>query len=246
MSATAALRAGAGSIQLIIGPMFSGKSSELIRRVRRFEHARRVVMVVRYAHDTRYSSECVASHDKAMLKAISAVRLADARAQLDAVGADVCAIDEGQMYEDIVEFAEDCASRGITVIVAALDGDFRRKPFGRILELIPLAEKVDKLSAVCVGCYGEAAFTERLTSATQVQLIGGADIYRPVCRRCFNSSPSMPATPERPTAARAAADAAGEKSRCGSDAGSAGSPLASSPAGDPLSPSSPETATALL
>lgn len=80
-----------------------------------------------------------------------------------------------------------------TVLVAALDGDFLRRPFGRVLELIPLAEHVTKLTAVCTGCYGAASFTKRTVAATQIQLVGGAETYQPVCRKCFSAGmSSMP------------------------------------------------------
>jgi len=88
----------------------------------------------------------------------------------------------------VVEFAEQVAASGKIVIIAALDGDFLRRPFGRILELIPLAEKVDKLSAVCSSCFGEAAFTHRTVASTDLELIGGAEAYVPHCRTCFETS----------------------------------------------------------
>lgn len=87
-----------------------------------------------------------------------------------------------------MEFAETVASNGKTVIIAALDGDFLRRPFGRILELVPLAEKVDKLTAVCSSCFGEAAFTHRTVASTDLELIGGAEAYVPHCRTCFETS----------------------------------------------------------
>ena len=98
---------------------------------------------------------------------------------------DVVGIDEGQFFPDVVEFCDRAANLGKIVVVAALDGTFERKPFGNIVSLIPLAEKVSKLSAVCVYCTNEAAFTRRVVASKQIQLIGGADMYKPVCRGCF-------------------------------------------------------------
>ena len=98
---------------------------------------------------------------------------------------DVVGIDEGQFFPDVVEFCDRAANLGKTVVVAALDGTFERKPFRNIVSLIPLAEKVSKFSAVCVYCTKEAAFTRRAIASKQVELIGGAEMYKPVCRGCF-------------------------------------------------------------
>jgi thymidine kinase len=95
-------------------------------------------------------------------------------------------------FPDIVEFCEELAEKGKTIIVAALDGTFQRKPFGRVLELIPLAEEVTKLNAVCMVCRKDAAFTKRLGSETQVELIGGSDMYISVCRSCFSADQKKP------------------------------------------------------
>ena len=98
------------------------------------------------------------------------------------------AIDEGQFFSDIVDFCEDLADFGINVLVAALDGTFQRKPFGNIINLLPIAEKVTKLTAVCVYCAGEAAFTKRVVDSEEIELIGGEEEYKPVCRNCFKSN----------------------------------------------------------
>lgn len=98
------------------------------------------------------------------------------------------AIDEGQFFPDIVEVSERLANEGVVVIIAALDGTFQRKPFNKILSLVPLAEQVIKLSAVCIDCGKEAAFTRRTVESQEVELIGGEESYKPVCRKCFNST----------------------------------------------------------
>lgn len=102
---------------------------------------------------------------------------------------DVIGIDEGQFFPDIVPFCEDMANGGKVVIVAALDGTFQRKGFGSILELVPLAESVTKLTAVCMMCYADGSFSKRIGSETAVEVIGGADKYVAVCRACFNAEP---------------------------------------------------------
>ncbi|XP_075072824.1 thymidine kinase, cytosolic [Mixophyes fleayi] len=172
-----------GQIQVIFGPMFSGKSTELIRRVRRFQIAQYKCMVIKYAKDTRYSKEQLATHDRYTMSAFSACSLADVFTE--ALTHSVIGIDEGQFFPDVVEFCEDMANRGKTVIVAALDGTFQRKAFGDILNLVPLAESVVKLNAVCMECYREASYTKRLGSEKEVEVIGGADKYHSVCRPCF-------------------------------------------------------------
>ncbi|XP_041839874.1 thymidine kinase, cytosolic [Melanotaenia boesemani] len=176
-------RKSRGQIQVIFGPMFSGKSTELMRRVRRFQIAQYNCLVVKYAKDTRYSDSGMATHDKNTMAAVPANCLGDVRSL--ALQACVIGIDEGQFFPDTVEFCEEMANLGKTVIVAALDGTFQRKPFGNILHLVPLAESVVKLHAVCMQCYKEAAYTKRIGTEKEVEVIGGADKYQAVCRKCY-------------------------------------------------------------
>ncbi|KAF8282603.1 putative thymidine kinase [Trypanosoma cruzi] len=174
-----------GHIELIIGPMFAGKTTELMRRVRRELFARRSCYVIKHSRDARYSRESVSSHDKLLLGATAAV------AELREVGDawcpyDVVAVDEGQFFPDIVGFCNTAADAGKTVIVSALDGDYRRQPFDGICRLIPLAESVKKLTAVCMECHcRSASFTYRTVSSEKRELIGGADMYIAACRTCF-------------------------------------------------------------
>ncbi|XP_076157666.1 thymidine kinase, cytosolic [Alosa pseudoharengus] len=172
-----------GQIQVIFGPMFSGKSTELMRRVRRFQIAQYNCLVIKYAKDTRYSEKGVATHDQNIMEAVPANSLKDVRSL--AMRACVIGIDEGQFFPDTVEFCEEMANHGKIVIVAALDGTFQRKPFGNILSLVPLAESVVKLNAVCMQCFKEAAYTKRLGAEKAVEVIGGADMYHAVCRGCY-------------------------------------------------------------
>jgi len=196
-----------GQIQVILGPMFSGKTTELLRRIRRFTIAKRKCVVIKYNKDTRYDAECAATHDRQTEKAISAGTLSEVPSSVLS-NADVVGVDEGQFFSDIVEFSENIANQGKVVIVAALDGTFERKPFGAILGLIPLAEQVIKLSAVCMLCNEEAAFTKRLSGEMKVEVIGGQDKYISTCRRCFplkvqdtpspHTSDSEPDSPRSP------------------------------------------------
>lgn len=175
-----------GNIQLILGPMFSGKTTELIRRMQRFQLANHPCLVVKYSKDDRYDKNGVSTHDRRVISATSADELSHIRKI--AYNYAIIGIDEGQFFPDVVEFCEDMANSGKTVIVAALDGTFQRQPFGNILNLVPLAESVVKLKAVCMMCYKDAAFTRRLGSETAVELVGGMDKYMAVCRSCYNTS----------------------------------------------------------
>jgi len=180
-----------GHVEVILGPMFSGKTTELVRRIRKYTVAKHHCIVIKYSRDTRYTNEDeTATHDRTTIRAkpcSSLEEVEDIVKDYDVVG-----IDEGQFFATVVEFSEKMANLGKIVIVACLDGTFQRKPFGRVLELIPLAESVTKLNSVCMRCYNEAAFTKRLGCETEVEVIGGADKYIAVCRRCFNSKDSTP------------------------------------------------------
>ncbi|KAL0180535.1 hypothetical protein M9458_022941, partial [Cirrhinus mrigala] len=131
-----------------------------MRRVRRFQVAQYSCLLIKYAKDTRYSEKGMATHDMSTMEAVPANCLRDIHAL--ALQACVIGIDEGQFFPDTVEFCEEMANMGKTIIVAALDGTFQRKPFGNILNLVPLAESVVKLNAVCMQCFKEAAYTKRL------------------------------------------------------------------------------------
>lgn len=181
-----------------MGPMFAGKTTELMRRVKREVHARRSCFVIKYAKDVRYDHDSVASHDQLTLKAQAAV------AALGDVGErwrtfDVVAVDEGQFFPDLVPFCNKVADAGKIVMISALDGDYLRKPFGQICEIVPYCESVEKLTAVCMMCHSrQASFTRRTVASAEQELIGGADMYIATCRQCFNepTSPSLSAMRE--------------------------------------------------
>lgn len=169
--------------------MFSGKTTELIRRIKRYEVANHKCLIIKYANDMRYEQECgagVATHDHHTKTAVAATKLS-ATIQF-AETCSVIGIDEGQFFADIIEFSEMMANAGKIVVVAALDGTYQRSGFGNILNLVPLAEHVIKLTAVCMRCYGEAAYTQRLGSETAVEVIGGTEKYMAVCRECYRKS----------------------------------------------------------
>ena len=176
-----------GWIELIVGPMFSGKSEELIRRVNRALIARQRVQVFKPAIDDRYVPEAVASHDGRSLKAVPVADVAAVRALL-AIDTQVVAIDEGQFFDDsLVTLALELADADKRVIVAGLDLDFRGEPFGPMPALLAHAEVVDKLTAIC-SCGRAATRTQRLIAGQPAHyddpiiLVGAAERYEPRCR----------------------------------------------------------------
>lgn len=179
-----------GQIQLIIGPMFSGKTTELMRRLKRYEVANHKCLIVKYAGDTRYDEENISTHDRQAMAAVKATSLSN----LKSASSDfrVIGIDEGQFFPDIVEFAEYMADAGKVVVIAALDGTYQRQGFPSILTLVPLSESVIKLSAVCMVCYAEAAYTKRRGQEKEVEVIGGTDKYMAVCRTCYSQADDVP------------------------------------------------------
>ncbi|KAH7832433.1 Thymidine kinase [Monocercomonoides exilis] len=172
-----------GSIELIIGPMFSGKTTELMRRIRRHSLGKRSCVVIKYKKDCRYSEDKLSTHDRSMCEAISCSRLQEAENFVKM--ADVIGVDEGQFYPDLLEFCEAQANDGKIVIVSALDGTFQRKRFNDVVDLIPMCESVVKLTSVCMICGGTAAFSKRIVADKSVELVGGAEAYTAVCRKCY-------------------------------------------------------------
>jgi thymidine kinase len=177
-----------GWIEVICGSMFSGKSEELIRRVRRAEIARQRVVTFKPSVDTRYAAKEVVSHDG---NKVSAYIVERARDILDLVSSDiqVVAIDEAQFFDDeIVDICQKLADEGKRVILAGLDQDFRGEPFGPMPRLLSIAEKVDKLQAICMVCGEPASRTQRLINGEPAYyddptiLIGAEDVYEARCR----------------------------------------------------------------
>jgi thymidine kinase len=173
-----------GNIELILGPMFSGKTTELLRRVERHQIAKRKCAVVKHLIDTRYSDNDIVTHsNQSQPSTFICARLETILCKL--LEYDVIAIDEGQFYPDIVESCEFLANNCKIVIVAALNGTYDRKPFGRTLELVSMSESIVKLNAVCMHCFQDAAFTKRLGKEQHDVDIGGSEKYNAVCRNCF-------------------------------------------------------------
>merc|ERR1719414_436250 len=160
-------------------------------------------MIIKYAKDVRYDDNGIATHCGMTLPALAADSLSELNSKAN--NYDVIGIDEGQFFPDTVTWAEEMANSGKIVVVAALDGTFQRKPFGDILSLIPLSENVTKLNSVCMNCFGDAAFSKRITAEDdgKVEVIGGADKYMAVCRACFyHDGVKVAASPRIPTKSR--------------------------------------------
>ncbi|MBI3536188.1 MAG: thymidine kinase [Chloroflexi bacterium] len=177
-----------GHIELICGSMFSGKTEELIRRVKRAQIAKQNVQVFSHGLDTRYGNGQVASHGGARWEAIPVKSAEDILGQIDA-RVTVVAIDEAQFFDwKIAEAANQLAQNGVRVIVAGLDMDFRGEPFGPMPLLMAQAESVDKLSAICVVCGDAATRTQRLINGKPAKyddpiiLVGASEVYEPRCR----------------------------------------------------------------
>jgi len=179
-----------GWIEVICGSMFSGKTEELIRRVRRAQIARQRVQVFKHSLDARYAEREVASHNGLQLEAIPVENTAQLRALIEP-DTTVVAVDEGQFFdEELVGLCAELANRGVRVIVAGLDMDFRGEPFGPMPQLMAEAERVDKLQAICVVCGGPASRTQRLINGRPaayddpVILVGADEVYEARCRGC--------------------------------------------------------------
>jgi len=178
-----------GSIEVITGSMFCGKTDELIRRLRRASIARQEVQVFKPAIDDRYAVEKVTSHAGSEYNALPIRLAADILNNLKE-GVTVVAIDEAQFFDDkIIPIAQKLADRGIRVIVAGLDTNFRGEPFGPMPLLMALAEKVDKLQAICMVCGEPATRTQRLVNGKParyndpVVIVGASELYEARCRQ---------------------------------------------------------------
>jgi thymidine kinase len=175
-----------GSIEVITGSMFSGKSEELIRRVRRAQIARQSVQLFKPRIDARYSDAEIVSHSEMKMPSQAVERAAEILAGVQP-GTEVVGIDEGQFFDaSLVDVADALANRGIRVIVAGLDQDFRGRPFDPMPQLMAIAEYVDKTLAVCMRCGAPANRSQRLTSAEDRVVVGGMGQYEARCRRCYH------------------------------------------------------------
>ena len=180
---------GHGWIEVITGSMFSGKTEELIRRLKIARFAKQKVEIFKPRIEVRYSVEEVVSHDE---NAIHSTPVdSSANILLLASGVEVVGIDEAQFFDDgLVEVCNKLADNGIRVIIAGLDMDYKGVPFGPIPALMSIAEYVSKVHAICVKCGNLANYTHRMSEDDKLIVLGETDIYEPLCRVCFAKSKS--------------------------------------------------------
>jgi thymidine kinase len=176
-----------GSIEVITGSMFSGKTEELIRRLRRAQFAGLKVEIFKPSLDKRYSDTRVVSHDE---KSILSTPVDNASAILLLAGeVDVVGIDEAQFFDNsIVEVCNKLADDGIRILIAGLDMDFMGNPFGPMPALLSIAEFVTKVHAICMRCGNLAQYSFRKSNEDQVVVLGEKDKYEPLCRTCYNKA----------------------------------------------------------
>lgn len=176
-----------GSVEVITGSMFSGKTEELIRRLRRAQFAGLRVEIFKPSMDRRYSETRIVSHDE---KSIVSTPVDNASAILLLAGdVDVIGIDEAQFFDNsIVDVCNKLADNGVRLVVAGLDMDFSGKPFGPMPDLLAIAEFVTKVHAICVRCGNLAHYSFRKSAEDQVVVLGEKDKYEPLCRDCYNKA----------------------------------------------------------
>ena len=172
-----------GKIELILGPMFSGKSTRLIELMRKYVYKAKKTIMVKYFADQRYSEKSeVVTHDLIKYDSINCKLLRnsfDTLKQYDVIG-----IDEGQFFADLVEVCEELALMGKIILIAALNGDFRMEPFPVIQRIISKSDKIKLLKAYCFNCHKDAKFSLRIVQSNETVLIGAGEAYKPACRDC--------------------------------------------------------------
>jgi thymidine kinase len=180
-----AMRGNLGWIEVICGPMFSGKSEELIRRLRRAEIARQRVQIFKPILDERYASDQIVSHDDGRIHAVPVNNAAEVEAKLD-LRTEVIGIDEAQFLGGaMVEFVVRLADMGKRVVIAGLDTDYLGRPFHPMPELLAVADEITKTLAICMQCGNPAKHTQRLIGSEDLIVVGAAGMYEARCRRCF-------------------------------------------------------------
>lgn len=182
-----------GYLEIILGPMFSGKTTELIQKYKNYTYIGKKVVVLNYVADTRYHETMLSTHDKLMIPCIFISDLVDVYQNpqnphyLDVQQSDVVLINEGQFFQNLYSVVKDMVDNSKkTVYICGLDGDFQRNRFGELLDLIPISNKVVKLNSLCSICKNGkmAIFSQRITGETS-QVVIGSDNYKPLCRSCY-------------------------------------------------------------
>ncbi|HTN69277.1 MAG TPA: thymidine kinase [Dysgonamonadaceae bacterium] len=176
-----------GSIEVICGSMFSGKTEELLRRLRRAKIARQTVEIFKPVIDVRFSAEQVVSHDKNAIGSTPVEHSSNILLLSSEV--EVVGIDEAQFFDSgLVNVCQQLADQGVRVIVAGLDMDFKRVPFGPIPNLCAIADDVEKVHAICVECGVLANYSHRIVAGEKQVMLGELEEYKPLCRICYQKA----------------------------------------------------------
>jgi thymidine kinase len=174
-----------GYLELILGPMFSGKTTYLINTYYDSVKINKRVVAINYSDDTRYSDNMLSSHDKTMIPCLFSRKIADLLNKDDINNSDIVLINEGQFFEDLYDSVVYLVEKlNKHVYVCGLDGDFKRKKFGTILDLVSLCDKITKLCSNCNECKKPALFSHRITNESS-QIVIGVNNYVPLCRNCY-------------------------------------------------------------
>ncbi len=180
-----------GWIEVICGSMFSGKTEELIRRLRRAEFARQKVEIFKPGVDTRYDTMNVVSHEGATIRSTPVPN--SSNLLLLAADIEVVGVDEAQFFDEgLPQVCAQLAGQGVRVIVAGLDMDFLGRPFGPMPQLMAMAEYVTKVHAICMRCGELATFSHRMSLHAELVVLGEKDVYQPLCRTCFEAALAAP------------------------------------------------------
>jgi thymidine kinase len=183
-----------GYLELILGPMFSGKTTRILEIYNHYSYIQKRIIVINYAEDKRYHETMLSTHDHKMIPCVLEIDLKDMWTNSNNKNysqihkSDVILINEGQFFPDLEDFVRLLLNHGKKIYICGLDGDFERKKFGSILDLIPICDKVSKLSSLCSHCKDgtPGIFSMRLTDEKK-QTVVGSDNYIPVCRKCYDN-----------------------------------------------------------
>ena len=183
-----------GYLEIILGPMFSGKTTYLIQMFKNYSYIQKEVIVINYSDDTRYHDSMLSTHDKKMIPCILSKDIQDMwknslNENYDLIhNADVIIINEGQFFSNLKTTIIDMLNDNKIIYVCGLDGDFKRNKFGEILDIIPYCDKVFKLSSLCAICKNgkKGIFSHRISNETS-QVVIGSDNYQPLCRKCYSN-----------------------------------------------------------
>jgi thymidine kinase len=175
-----------GFLEIIVGPMFSGKTTHLVDLYEKYTASGVSVIAINYSADKRYHDTMLSTHDKIMIPCVFADHLCHVIEKI--ADAEAILINEGQFFPDLYDVVESLINHSKKrVHICGLDGDFKRKKFGQILDLIPHCDTISKLHAKCLNCGHPGIFSHRVTNETD-QVVIGSDNYLPLCRHCYNNS----------------------------------------------------------